>query len=234
MALTRYWGYSPQRVGKDTKYSVTAAGEVKLEYQETTRVRWLLATGNHPELVRMVNSVKTELTSREGGAFYINEFQAVLVPDGAGQQTYWAGEYEETLEFRDGDLRVSPVAAPGLRAGDPWMGPRVGIKYVLVAGGDDIRYEKIDGRRRETVFLSDDVGPSAANRTAKMVATVKGSSGGVFFVNECRELFAPMGPDVSRGYSYIGNLEGLPWFNPPTKDEGLVSAVRSGTWFGDN
>ena len=51
MTLTRYWGYSPQRIGKDTKYSVTAAGEVKLEYQETTRVRWLLATGNHPELV---------------------------------------------------------------------------------------------------------------------------------------------------------------------------------------
>ena len=37
MALTRYWGYSPQRIGKDTKYSVTAAGEVKLEYQETTQ-----------------------------------------------------------------------------------------------------------------------------------------------------------------------------------------------------
>ena len=48
MALTRYWGYSPQRIGKDTKYSVTTAGEVKLEYQETTRVRWLLATGQSP------------------------------------------------------------------------------------------------------------------------------------------------------------------------------------------
>ena len=83
----------------------------------------------------MVNAVKTELSGREGGAFYINEFSSVLVPDGAGQCSYWAGDYKETLEFRDGDLRVSPVATPGLRAGDPWMGPRVGIKYVLVAGG---------------------------------------------------------------------------------------------------
>ena len=90
---------------------------------------------------------------------------------------------------------------------------------MLVAGGDDIRYEKVDGRRRETVFLSDDVGPSAANRTAKVVAAVKGSGGGAFFVNECRELFAPVGSDRSNGYVYIGNLDGLAWFDPPTRDQ---------------
>lgn len=218
MALTRYWGYSPQRIGKDTKYSVTTAGEVKLEYQETTRVRWLLATGAHPDLVAMVNAVKMDLCGREGGAFYINEFSSVLVPDGEGGCCYWAGDYKETLEFRDGDLEVSPVATAGLRAGDPWRGPRVGIKYVLVAGADDIRYEKVDGRRRETVFLSDDVGPSAANRTAKVVAGIKGTAGGAFFVNECRELFAPVSDGSSR-YLYIGNLEGLAWFNPPSRDE---------------
>ena len=219
MALTRYWGYAPQRIGKDTKYSVTTAGEVKLEYQETSRVRWLLASGNHPELVAMVNAVKTALCGREGGAFYINEFSSVLVPDGAGGCCYWAGDYKETLEFRDGDLHVSPLATPGLRAGDPWRGPRVGIKYVLVAGAADIRYEKVDGRRRETVLLSDDVGPSAANRTAKVVAAVKGDGGGGFFVNECRELFAPVGEDRANGYTYIGNLDGLAWFDPPTRDQ---------------
>src|SRR5688500_5702679 len=75
MTLTRYWGYSPMRVGKDTKYSVTASGDIKLEYQETARVRWLLATGDHPDLVEMVNRVKESLTGRVGGAFYINEFR---------------------------------------------------------------------------------------------------------------------------------------------------------------
>lgn len=216
MTLTRYRGYSPMRVGKDTKYSVTTSGDIKLEYQETARVRWLLATGDHPDLVEMVNEVKRELTGREGGGFYINEFQAVLVPDGEGGRCYCAGDYKETLEFRDGDFFVSPVAPDGLGPGDPWSGPRVGIKYVLTAGAGDIKCQLVDGRRTETVFLSDDVGLSAASRTAKMVAAVKGNAGGPFYVNECRELFAPVGGDGAYDYLYIGRLEGMPWFSPPT------------------
>jgi hypothetical protein len=208
------------RVGKDTKYSVTASGDVKLEYQESARVRWLLATGDHPELVRMVNAVKTRVNGRDGGAFYINEYQAVLVPDGEGGRCYFAGEYGKALEFRDGDLFVSPIAPVGLMPGDPWPGPRVGIKYTLSARADDIRFELVDGRRIEQVYLSDHCGASASARTARLIADVKGSGGGAFLVNECREIFAPVNSGGVYRYLYIGSLEGYSWFNPPTPPQG--------------
>lgn len=218
MDLERYWGYSPMRVGKDTKYSVTAGGAIKLEYQETARVRWLMATGDHPELVEMVNTVKTQLTGSPGGAFYINEFGAVLVPNGEGGGCFYAGDYRAILEFREGDLFVSPVAPVGIRAGDPWPGPRVGIRYTLNASCDDIRFELVDGRRTEQVYLSDQRGPSAAMRTAGLVAATKGRSGGQFYVNECRELFAPVQSGGAYRYLYIGNLDGQAWFDPPARD----------------
>lgn len=211
----RYWGYSPLTVSKDAKYHVTATGEIRLEYQQNRRVRWLLTTGAHPALVDMVNEVKRGTVGYEGGAFYINEFGAVLVPDGAGGRCYWAGDYKEVLEFRDGDLFVSPRAPSDLDVGEPWPGPRVGIKYTLNAGGSDLRYELVDGRRRETVYLSDDVGPSAASRTASVIRAVKGGSGGPFYINECRELFAPVGGDGEYRYLYVGPLGDLPWFEPP-------------------
>lgn len=217
MALTRYWGFSPMRVGKDTKYSVTTAGDIKLEYQEMARVRWLLASGDHPALVDMVNAVKTELSGREGGSFYINEFSAVLVPDGEGGRCYYAGDYKDTLEFREGDLFVSPEAQPGLRPGDPWPGPRVGIRYTLNAGGDDIRFELVDGRRTEKVYLSDHRGASAAARTSALVAATKGRSGGPFYVNECRQMFAPVESGGAYRYFYIGSLDDQAWFDPPTR-----------------
>ena len=122
----------------------------------------------------MVNEVKNALSGRTGGAFYINEFKAVLVPDGEGGRCYYAGDYDEVLEFKEDDLFVSPVAAPGLRPGDPWPGPRVGIKYVLCAGAGDIRYEMVDGRRRETVYLSDEHGATATSRTTGVVAADQG------------------------------------------------------------
>ena len=84
---------------------------------------------------------------------------------------------------------------------------------------DDIRYEKVDGRRRETVLLSDDVGPSAANRTAKVVASSQGNCWWRVLRQRVSGAFRAGGPDGSSGYSYIGNLEGLAWFNPPTRDQ---------------
>lgn len=215
MGLTRYAGYSPMRVGKDTKYSVTASGDIKLEYQEKARVRWLLATGDHPDLVKMVNAVKTELTGREGGAFYINEYTHVLVPDGAGGVCYFAGWYDTPLVFREGDLTVSSKAPGHLSPGDPWPGPRVGIKYVLAAGATEIRYEKVDGRRTEEVWLSDTAGPSATTRLAIRIARIKGNAGGAFFINESRELFAPVGVGPRVDYVYIGHLEQDAWFPEP-------------------
>ena len=216
MSLTRYWAYSPMRIGKDTKYSVTTAGDIKLEYQESSRVRWLLAATDHPELVAMVNAVKHELSGRDGGGFYINEFNDVLVPDGEGGSCYYAGTYDKVLEFREDDLFVSPVAPAGLAAGDLWPGPKVGVKYVLAAGGKEIRYQLVSGRRTETVYLSDHTGPSAAARTAQLVAATKGARVALFR-ERMSGMFAPVGSDGAHRYLYVGNLDEQPWFDRPRR-----------------
>src|SRR5687768_12758398 len=103
MEIERYVGYSPKVVMKDAKYSVNLKGQVTLEYRESQRVRTMLETEHHPDLVRMVNRIKVILTRSEGGSFYINEFRDVLVPDGEGGPCFWAGRYEGTLEFSSGD-----------------------------------------------------------------------------------------------------------------------------------
>lgn len=215
MTLKRYTGYSPSRVSKDAKYTVTADGKVRLEYQESRRVRVLLTTDDHPDLVKMVNKVKNAINFREGGQFYINEFHHVLVPDGEGGPCYYAGSYEEPLVFADGDLTVGPEAAPDLRPGDDWKGPHVGIPYVLNAGATDIRYEKVDGRRRITTYLSDERGREAALKLSQRLGKIKGSSGGRFFINEAGELFAPVGLAGDWSYIYLGDLGEDVWFPPP-------------------
>jgi len=219
MTLTEYWGYSPQRIGKEAKYSVTADAKVKLLYGETDRVRWMLSTEDHPDLVKMVNAVKEKLNGQAGGAFYINEYHHVLVPDGSGGPCFFAGEYSHLLTFREEGLFVSPEAPSDLKSGDRWPGPRVGIKYVLPAGDEDVRYEKVShgGRRRETVLLSDFVGFSSAERTARMIRGVKGRGGGPFFVNECREMFAPIGGDGAYQYLYVGRVDEDAWFPEPQR-----------------
>ena len=134
------------RVSKDAKYSVTTGNEIKLEFQESKRVRVLLTTTAHERLAEMVNKVKVDELGQPGGAFYINEYRDVLVPDGRGGPCFWAGNYEDDeLEFEEGSLFVTPRAPDHLEPGEPWPGPHVGIPYVLSAGALEIGYENVDG-----------------------------------------------------------------------------------------
>lgn len=219
MTLVRYTGLSPMRVSKDARYSVTADGGIKLEYHETQRVRWLLTTHKHPKLVDMVNKVKLQVNDGvPGGVFYINEYSDVLVPDGKGGACFFAGNYEDdVLEFggSNGEPLVSPVAPPDLKPGELWPGPHVGIPYVLVAGATDIRYEKVDGRRREAVFLGDFHERDAVRGLTSRLGAVKGTSGGRIFINERAEFFAPVGYAGDWRYLYLGPLEDDVWFPAP-------------------
>ncbi len=164
----------------------------------------------------MVNKVKVDELGQPGGAFYINEYRDVLVPDGRGGPCFWAGNYEDDeLEFEEGSLFVTPRAPDHLEPGEPWPGPHVGIPYVLSAGALEIRYENVDGRRRETVLLSDFVPPSASRALATRLGQFKGQSGGRFFINECAEIFAPVGVAGDWSYVYLGDSEDDAWFPAP-------------------
>lgn len=212
--VDQYRGNNASNVSKDAKYSVTVDGKIKLVYRVSNREKELLTTSDHPKLAEMVNDVKVELTGSKGGAFYLNEFGDVLVPDGAGGSIR-AGHYEKTLKFDFNGGELTSTAAPGLEPGDVWEGPHPGIKYVLCAGGQDVKYERLNGNRSTEVRLSDDVGESAARETARRIAAIKGSSGGSFYINERCELFAPI-QDRNWEFVYVGHLEDSAWFDPPS------------------
>jgi hypothetical protein len=223
--LITYPGLCPSNVNKDAKYSVvhspTVSMKIRLVYRVSNREKELLTTDRHDELVDMVNKVKLELTGWSGGAFYINEYRDVLVPDTINGGSVYAGNYTRDLEFDYNGTLITPRAPQGLDPGDPWPGPHVGIRYTLIAGGGDIRYELKSGSTIYERCLSEDVGPRRANELARRIATIKGNSGGRFYINEACEMFTPLGGEEGGvEYLYLGPLEDSAWFHAPDVDRG--------------
>ena len=67
------------------------------------------------------------------------------------------------------------------------------------------------------VTLSSVVGLAAARDFAGRIQDVKGRQGGRFYVNEWRELFAPVNQSDGLTYVYIGHLnEEEPWYPRPS------------------
>lgn len=215
--LRPFTGLVPSNVSKDAKYGVSVSGDIRLIYHVSNRVRELLATSDHEDLADMVNRVKMAINGVPGGPFYLNEWGDVLVPGGGGP-CYWAGHFDGTLEFRTEDgTTVTPAAPDGLKSGALWVGPHAGIRYVLTAGGQDVKYaRKISERRTEVRLLSDDVGRAAARLTAARIASVKGNSGGRFYINEVGEMFGPVSQNEYAQFVYIGHLEDSSWFSAPS------------------
>jgi hypothetical protein len=217
-----YHGPNPQVVGRTKKYKVKwDSGEWRaaLEWDVPggTGVRILLATEHHPVLVSMVNQVKGESQSADGGSFYINEFNQVIVPGGNPVRYYLAGEYPTPLRFWWNGEIISGDArgfdGKRLKAGDAWTGPLVGIPYVLSADGRDIyfTYEVAPGATRKVYLSGVATDPEP---TIDLVRTIIGSRGGRFYVNEFRHIFRPAVTDEFA--TYVGHLSpSLPWFTKP-------------------
>ncbi len=216
-------GNCPKNVNKDAKYVVrTIDGRqvIALRYLHTNGEQWLATTEDHPALVRMVNAVKTSMGDGPNGPFYINEYQQVIVP--VADSTYYsAGEYNESLRFEFEGVTLSGEAVDlngrSLSPDDDWDGPHPGIPYILKAGGSDIYY-KANPRPNVTiqVFLSEKVGTGAARSLADRIQAVKGPDGGRFYINEWREMFAPVQEIDGYAYRYIGHLDNNdPWFPKP-------------------
>jgi len=199
-------------VNKDAKYTVRRGPNdwaIHLVFRLNSREQALLSHDGHEALVKMVNAVKEAVSGTAGGAFYINEFSDVVVP--AGNEPYYAGTYDEVLEFDLNGQTISADAGSSLKPGDEWSGPHVGTAYTLSAGANDIKYSTITGRISREIRLSDFVGEQAARALAQRLATVKGNEGGRIYINERCHFFAPVGQQ----YLYLGSLDDSPWFPPP-------------------
>ena len=223
MALVQYTWNLPKNVCRDAKYGVRrhkGRMAVCLLYRTDFREEWSLSTDEHTELVDMVNRVKMEATSSPAGAFYINEYRQVIVPaaDVDASIYYYAGEYDQDLEFLFEGKVISgkPLTLDGrpLSPGDTWEGIHPGIPYVLKAGGKDISFKRpvrLNVTREE--LLSSYVGAANALDLAHRIRAVKGFEGGRFYVNERRQIFAPLTTEGQLGYVYIGELrESDPWY----------------------
>lgn len=221
MSPTRklYRGNCPRAVSRDAKYSVIGNPPiVRLIYRTQKGEEALLVNRNHPRLIDLIKQIRGP---RPQGVFYINEFGQVLVPLAEGYVC--AGEYHEELEFEyeDGVL-IRPTPPARLRAGDQWLGPHVGIPYVVSAGGDDIYYwdywtsdAGIPHRRKVTLSSQPQVTSTSVSRLIRGLVDVKGMHGGRIYVNEARHLFAPVDEGAQIWtYRYLGDLRSSPWFSP--------------------
>jgi hypothetical protein len=218
-----FTGNCPRSVSKDAKYAIrTRQGAlvVALTYETESGEQWLATTQEHPDLVELVNAVKTRMGSQPNGPFYINEYGQVLVPVAVGPDTiyYLAGEYDLPLRFLFEGTVLSGeglgLDGKPLEPGDIWEGPRPGIPYVLMAGRRDIYYiatVRTDVTRK--VRLSASIAPEAAGTLADRIRRVKGWSGGTLYINEWREMFAPLNRSAGLEYRYVGHLDlDEPWF----------------------
>jgi mRNA-degrading endonuclease RelE of RelBE toxin-antitoxin system len=210
-----YRGNTSKGISKETRYTVKLDGSIQLVYGVGRNERALLTADGHPELAELVNDAKRLGGSQGGGAFIINEFRHVLVPTPDGTEVLFAGVYTRDLEFSFEGSLISPVAPAGLRPGDLWPGPHVGVKYTLAAGATDVRYDQLTDRGTlKRVCLTDEYSAAELADLLLMFRRVK-PNGGAVYVNEARELFAPV--DDGSGYErrYIGHLRTMPWFKPP-------------------
>jgi mRNA-degrading endonuclease RelE of RelBE toxin-antitoxin system len=210
-----YSGNTSRGIGRDARYTVKLDNTIQLLYTVGNNERALLTTDEHPDLVALVNEAKRRGGSQQGGGgFFINEYRHVLVPT-MNEQVLYAGVYTKDLEFLFEGTLISPVAPPGIRPGDVWPGPHVGVKYTLAAGAADVRYEEETARGTlRRVCLSDHHSAGALADLLRMFRVIK-PNGGAIFINEARELFAPV--DDGQGYKrrYIGHLGDRQWFPEP-------------------
>ena len=214
-------GNCPHNVSKDAKYSVRGSdGRVGLTYSTEDDERWHMTTKAHPALADMVNDVKRTHGSGPNGPFYINEYKQVIVPVGPAAQYYFAGTYDQPLQFEFEGKKISgePLDFNGkpLRPGDTWTGPHAGIPYVLTAAANDVYYRtspRPDVEKR--VKLSAERGKSSAAQIARLLSAFKGTGGGRFYVNEFCAVFSPINGADGLQYIYIGQIDLESWFPDP-------------------
>lgn len=235
--LIPFGGNTTTSVVKQGKYRVVHhsggfAVEVVVETSDGERA--YPTSREHPQLVEMVNKVKSASNGSDGGPFYINEWQQVVVPVGNPVKYFYAGEYPHHIVLALDGIEFSgrPHDDSGnlLKPGDPWDGrPRPGIGYKLTADLNDVKYTiELKPGYKKDIRLSKEVGVAVARQMARKIALIKGSKGGSFYVNEYRAIFGPHQKEDGYHYVFIGTLtEQDAWF-PKWSPDGSASPHGSG------
>lgn len=206
-----YEGCLPGVYKREAHYSVILDGntwKVRLIHYSTREEEvHLLCTEPHHTLVTLVNSAKLDLNGQRGGRFYIDEHLRVLVPSISGEWCI-AGSYGKALSFGSHGVPGGPCPPSGMKVGDPWPGPRVGIPYRL--GDLDIsRWCEKSDRTEAFLRLSECVGGPAATSLARRLSAANQGPGRIY-INQCKAFFGP--PRNGRGWTFLGTLRADAWF----------------------
>jgi len=234
---TLYRGQWPQNVNKTAKYAVRiddGKWKVTVSYDLGEGLMFLAIDGGDTGIAEKVNQVKRAIDGQEGGVFYINEYQHLIVPiaRGGSSHYYSAGKVDcdFQFEFEGKQLTSKPIDLNGtaLVPGDSWVGPRPAIPYVLAAGGKDIYFEspalttstppEIRQGVTRKVQLSKILKDKAlVAKALRPIREVRGHQGGRFYVNEHRAIFTPVDKGDGNGLNYIycGQLDPDAWFPEP-------------------
>ncbi len=229
-----YRGQWPQNVSKTAKYTVRIVDgkwKVTVRYDLGEGLRDLDVES---DIAERVNHIKRAIAGQEGGGFYINEYQHLIVPvaRNGSVHCYSGGKVdcEFKFEFDGRHLTSRPVNLDGnpLAPGDAWTGPRPGIPYVLAAGGKDIYFEspaltdttppEIRQDENRKVQLSTVLKDKAlVTKALRPILDMRGYPGGRFYVNEHRAIFTPTGKGDGNGlnYVYCGQVDLAAWFPEP-------------------
>ncbi len=232
-----YRGQWPRNVNKTAKYAVrNIEGRLRVTVicDLEDGLRFLAVESGDIGIADQVNKVKRAITGQDGGQFYINEYQHLIVPVTESSSSYYyeAGKVNTDFifEFEGKRLTTKPIDLNGtpLSPGDLWVGPRPGIPYVLSAGGNDIYYEtpaltnedppKVRAGVTQRVNLSKKLqDKKVVARTVDAIYKIRGSQGGRFYVNEHKAIFTPVDKGDGNGldYIYCGQVDTLAWFPEP-------------------
>ncbi len=225
--MTTFSGNCPRAVSSVGKYhlrQIRGLWSIQLDYATSDEMVRATSLG-HQALVDLITQGRLrEGGGPVGGAFYINEYEQVLLPGRGGSPCSLAGEYQRVLEF---DIEGTTVSASGLGrppqlpiAATPWPGPRQGIPYVLefAAGRWDIHYwrQLVDGDW-ELERLSRYCVRARVDELSHLIRGVKRRTGR-FYVNEQRQMFAPRGQQEDGWETvYVGELDlNAGWFPKPS------------------
>jgi hypothetical protein len=170
---------------------------------------WMVASDDVPALVDGVQAGKQTLHVGPGGSFLVNEFGQVLVPatDVDGTSVVLVGECSGSLVFEnpfDPSNLIDMGDDAGLRPGDPWERPYVGIPHNL-------------NHRNEICFK--DVGPFGRDwllpplQDAKLVAALRALRpwGFIrFIVTVAGLVVTKIEPDWEP--RYVGQIDQSRWF----------------------
>jgi hypothetical protein len=170
-------------------------------------------------LVSAVNRVKVRQTGHNGGCFSINEWGQVLVPSAevSGTRCFLVGTVTGTLLFENPLNRNTPLDlshVDGLRPGDRWNRPLVGLPYHLKAHSDSIYFwrETEGGGRTELPIQQD----SSLIRTLRQI---RGSHRPVRLLVNPWGVVLTKTPAPGMSYEsawqsvYVGKLDYSRWFS---------------------